>query len=332
MPESRTRDIFQSPRETDTGGDSTDQTLGDERGLIKAVQGKPWAAFHLRLCLARSADLKADAVPRLCPQLWNEIHVSRQIDDMTIDPNARNDAQDIPPPHESWNPVPPQREPVFNLATIVIVFIALCVGIHLIRVFALTGAQDFWVMLHFAFIPLRYSGGYEMDLYAVLAPATYSLLHGGTAHLVVNMIWLAAFGSPLANRIGTVRFILFWIATSVAAVGLHYVLHSGDVTPVVGASGAISGMMGAAARYLFRIDRSFGRPAFAGPIQSIPAVFRSRQAVMFLAVWLVVNLVTAFGFGAGEDGASIAWEAHIGGFLAGFLGLRLFDRKPPALR
>lgn len=263
----------------------------------------------------------------LAPQLWNEIHVSRQIAPMTIDPNSRNDAQDIPPPNESWNPIPAKREPMFNLATIVIVFIALCVGIHLIRVFVLTGAQDFWVMLHFAFIPLRYSGGYEMDLYAYLAPVSYSLLHGGTAHLVVNMIWLAAFGSPLANRIGTVRFVLFWIATSVAAVGLHYWLHAEEVTPLVGASGAISGMMGAAARYLFRIDRSIGRPAFAGRIQSIPAVFRSRQAVTFLGVWFAVNLLMAFGFGA-EEGSQIAWEAHIGGFLAGFLALRLFDREP----
>ena len=63
------------------------------------------------------------------------------------------------------------------------------------------------------------------------------------------MITTAAFGSPLANRIGALRFVTFWIATSVAAAGLHYVLHMTDQSPLVGASGAISGMMGAAARF-----------------------------------------------------------------------------------
>jgi membrane associated rhomboid family serine protease len=96
--------------------------------------------------------------------------------------------------------------------------------------------------------------------------------------------------------------------------------------PLVGASGAISGMMGAAARFGFRIDRDEGQPAFAGPILSIPAVFASRMAVTFLGVWLAVNLAMGLGFGAPDEGA-IAWEAHIGGFLAGFLLVRVFDRR-----
>jgi len=223
---------------------------------------------------------------------------------------------------------PQRREPMLNLPGIIVALIALCALIHLGRTYFLTSAGDFWVVLHFAFIPLRYSGGYELDVYAFMAPVTYSLLHGNAPHLIVNMIWLAAFGSPLANRIGTVRFILFWVATSVAAVGLHYVLHAEDVTPLVGASGAISGMMGAAARYLFQVDRRLRRPAFSGAIRSVPDVFRSRSALTFLGVWLAVNFLMAFGFGAPSDGGSVAWEAHIGGFLAGFLTIRLFDRRP----
>lgn len=221
----------------------------------------------------------------------------------------------------------PAREPVFNLPAVVVALIAVCVGIHLVRAYLLTEEQDFAVILRFAFIPLRFSGEYSLDIYAFLSPWTYSLLHGGIAHLAINMIWLAAFGSPLANRIGTGRFLAFWLVTSIAAVALHFVLHSGEAVPLVGASGAISGMMGAAARFGFRVDRREGRAAFAGEVLSIAAVFRSRATVTFLVVWMVVNLVMGLGIGVPGSESQIAWEAHIGGFLAGFLLIRLFDRR-----
>lgn len=225
---------------------------------------------------------------------------------------------------------PPRREPVFNLPGVVLAFLALCVGVHLVRAYVLTAQQDFALLVHFAFIPLRYSGGYALDLYAFVSPWSYSLLHGGIAHLAVNMVWLAAFGSPLANRIGVARFVAFWLITSLAAVGFHYLLHSADAIPLVGASGAISGMMGAAARFGFHIDRREGKAAFAGSILPIAAVFRSRTAVTFLGVWMAVNLLMGLGFGASDEGGGIAWEAHIGGLVAGFFLVRLFDRPPPA--
>ena len=225
-----------------------------------------------------------------------------------------------------------RREPVFNLPGVVIALIAICVGVHLVRAYLLSDEQDFQVIVRFAFIPIRYSGAFLIDLYAFLSPLTYSFMHGGLAHLVINMIWLAAFGSPLANRIGAARFLLFWAITSIAAVALHYVLHSGDAVPLVGASGAISGMMGASARFGFRIERRRGKAAFAGRVLPVAAVFRSRGAVTFLAVWLGVNLLMGLGFGTPGMEGRIAWEAHIGGFLAGFLLIRLFDRAPDADR
>lgn len=222
------------------------------------------------------------------------------------------------------------REPIFNLPPVVMALIAICVGVQLVRMWLLSPQQDYGVILRFAFWPVRYSGGYIFDSYALVAPVSYSFLHGGLAHLVVNMIWLAAFGSPLANRIGPLRFLLFWVLTSVAAVGLHFVLHMSEAVPLVGASGAISGMMGAAARFGFHIDRTARGAAFGGPILSIPAVFTSRTAVTFLAVWFAANLLVGVGFGVSDDGSSVAWEAHIGGFLAGFLLVRLFDKAPSA--
>jgi len=225
---------------------------------------------------------------------------------------------------------PPPRQPVFNLPAVVTALIAAGALIHVVRAYGLSPDQDLDLLVRFAFIPLRYSGEYTLDIYAWVGPFTYAFLHGDFLHLAINMIWLAAFGAPLANRIGATRFLAFWVATSVAAVGLHYILHASDPTPLVGASGAISGMMGAAARFAFRIDRSERRAAFTGPILSVAQVFTSRTTVSFLAIWMIINLAMGLGFGGPDMGGRISWEAHIGGFLMGFFALRLFDR--PARR
>jgi membrane associated rhomboid family serine protease len=234
------------------------------------------------------------------------------------------------PPHSESGPSdapPPRREPVFNLPAIVLVLIVLCVGIHVVRVYWLTADQDFALLLRAAFIPIRYSGQFHLDFWAFSSPFTYTLLHGSFTHVFVNMIWLAAFGSPLANRLGVLRFAAFFLVTGLAAAFFFWAIHPLGQTPLVGASGSISGMMGAAARFAFRIDRSSGRAAFAGNPLPYRVVLGSRSVMAFLAVWMVINLVTGIvGFVPGNED-QIAWEAHIGGFLAGFFGLRLFDRR-----
>ncbi len=225
----------------------------------------------------------------------------------------------------------PQREPMFNMPAIVLAIIALCVGIHLVRVYLLTPDQDFAVLLRAAFIPIRYSGRFDFDFYAFSSPFTYTFLHGGFAHVAINMVWLAAFGTPLANRIGALRFALFFAVTGGAAAFFYWAIHPLEQAPLVGASGSISGMMGAAARFSFRIDRSSGKGAFAGAPLPFAEVLRSRSVLTFLAIWMVINLVTGLvGLGAGDD-AQIAWEAHIGGFVVGFFGLRYFDRRNPSV-
>ncbi|QPC87868.1 rhomboid family intramembrane serine protease [Mesorhizobium sp. NBSH29] len=222
----------------------------------------------------------------------------------------------------------PAREPAFNLAPVIVWLAGICVVVHLVRVYLMDAHQDAVLLGAAAFIPEFYSGRYPIDIYAFTSPVTYSFLHGSMMHLGINMIWLAAFGSPLAYRLGTLRFLGFWMLTAVAAALLHYLLHMNDAVPLIGASGAISGMMGAAARFGFRIDRQARHPAFAGILMSFSAVFGSRTVVTFLTIWMAVNLITGLiGFGPGSQD-SIAWEAHIGGFLAGFLLIGWFDREP----
>lgn len=241
------------------------------------------------------------------------------------------------PQHIEQQSVPPEppeppvsgREPLFNLPAVVTVFIAACVGIHLVRLYLLSAQQDYDLILRAAFFPIRYTGGYDLDLYAFTSPFTSSFLHSGWMHLVLNMVWLAAFASPLATRIGVVRFVLFWCVAAAGALLLHFVARPDDMVPVIGASGAISGMMGAAARFGFRVDRSQRLPVFAGRRLSLIETFRSRQAVIFLLVWLAINFAAGAGLDLSGSEGSIAWEAHIGGMLTGLFGIGLFDRTPP---
>jgi membrane associated rhomboid family serine protease len=209
---------------------------------------------------------------------------------------------------------------------VVVALIGLCGAIHALQVYLFSLDPEWWAVFlaRTAFIPLLYSGQFEIDVFAISAPVTYSLLHANLTHLAINMVWLLAFGSPLANRMGTWRFLLFWVVTAIAAAALHYAFHRYDATPLVGASGAIAGMMGAAARFGFRIDRSAEKPAFSGRPLPIMFVLRLRPVVTFLAIWMVINLFSGlFGLVPGEEG-TIAWEAHVGGFLAGFFGIGAF--------
>ena len=233
---------------------------------------------------------------------------------------------------EPTEPMPePRREPVFNLPPIILAVIGICAAVFLVENYLLTPAQDNAFVSNFAFTPAGYSGENPPTVYLLFQPFTYAFMHGSWPHLLINMVSLAAFGSPLANRFGALRFALFFAVTGVASVVLFWAIHPFGEVPLVGASGAISGMMGAAVRFGFRTDRSIGRTAFAGPVLPIAIVLRSRGIMTFVAAWMAINLATGlFGFAFGLDG-QIAWEAHIGGFVAAFFGLRWFDRRwqPP---
>ncbi|WP_095090720.1 rhomboid family intramembrane serine protease [Mesorhizobium sophorae] len=221
-----------------------------------------------------------------------------------------------------------RREPVFNLPPVVLAVMGICAVVYLLQQYVLTQEQQLTLLYDGAFIPVLYTGKYGFDWFLFTRPFTYAFLHGSFAHIAINIVWLAAFGSPLANRLGPLRFALFFAVTGLASVALFWAMHPYGEAPLVGASGAISGMMGAAARFGFHTQRSSaGKAAFAGPVLPIAIVLRSRGVVIFLAVWMIINLATGLlGFAPGIDG-QIAWEAHIGGFVAGFFGLRWFDRR-----
>ncbi|GJE26056.1 Rhomboid protease GlpG [Methylobacterium organophilum] len=257
------------------------------------------------------------------------------------------------------------RVPVFNMPGIVTAAIALLLGLHALRT-VLPDSWDIALLLDLAFIPGRWtaaidpsraadiisaagtgSGGTEIAAareefarYLVAQPsaspwtfATYALLHGSWMHVIFNTVWLAAFGSPVARRYGPLRWLVLAIAGAVAGAFLHLLIDPLSTMPLVGASAGISALMAAAARFVFQPPARFtpSVPWQLPPeprLQTLPELMRNRTAVLFLAVWLVTNLL--FGLAAiplgGEDGP-IAWDAHLGGFAVGFFLLPLLERR-----
>jgi membrane associated rhomboid family serine protease len=207
------------------------------------------------------------------------------------------------------------------------------IAVHVVRQF-LSPGQDEWVLLAFAFIPERYGalagllpGGRPALFWS---PVTYAFLHAGFVHLLVNLVWMASFGGPLAQRFGTARFLALALISAVAGAAVHYVVHATDQGIVIGASGAVSGMMAATARFAFSPGGPLagGRTAAAYrvPAEPIFVALRNSRALAFILIWFAINLLFGLGGGFGMAGSgAIAWEAHIGGFLAGLLCFPLLD-------
>jgi membrane associated rhomboid family serine protease len=259
-------------------------------------------------------------------------------------------------------PSDPPREPIFNVPAVVVVTIGVLVGLHALRLL-LSDEADVRLLLDLAFIPAQWTlawdpgraaeilaaagGEGETGIGAALAQyvvgqeelpvwtaLTYALLHGSWAHILLNGVWLAAFGTPVARRIGAARFIVLLVASALGGAAAHLLAHPTGVMPVIGASAAVSGMMAAAARFVFSPGRlgpdAWPSPQAAQPRLSLIGVVQNSRAALFLAVWFATNLL--FGIAAtplGVSEASIAWEAHIGGFLTGLFLFPLVDRSAP---
>ena len=224
-------------------------------------------------------------------------------------------------------------QPMFNLPAVIVWVLALMWALQLIRDFLLSRAQDVQVLIEGGFIPLRYAiDTSEQSLAWLWTPLTYSLLHGGFAHLIVNSIWLMAFGAVVARRIGTSKFLIFWVFSAIASAALYWLVNQDSNVPMIGASGVVSALMGAAARFAFPMNGRFNRMyAHLLPRLTLAEAMTNRTVITYVAIWFGINALAAFGFSGGvADGAQIAWEAHIGGFLFGFFVFPLFDSRLPS--
>jgi membrane associated rhomboid family serine protease len=241
-----------------------------------------------------------------------------------------------PPPDP---PPDPPREPILTLPSALTAYIALIAVIHL-RVL-LPAEWENWTIDVFGFIPKRYDstllnitfpGGEGAKVWTFV---TYSLLHANLTHIVFNVLWLLPFGSALARRFGALRFYLFMAVTAAAGALAHLLTHEHAIAPMIGASASVSGTMAAAIRFAFvkgsflSFSRGDADAAAKVPALSLSRALRDGRVLAFLTIWFGVNLI--FGIGSiaiGADGASVAWQAHIGGFLAGLVLFSLFDPVP----
>ncbi len=264
----------------------------------------------------------------------------------------------------------PAREPIFKIPAVILFTLVVLLLIHAIRL-VIPDALDFEVLARLAFVPgrLTYLFDPEPVVNALMRLAagtpealqqaqvgryflrdgvaqpwtvlTYGLLHANWTHLGLNSVWLLAFGSPVARRVGPWRCLALLGVTTLAGALAHWLTHPFDLQPVIGASAAVSGCMGASLRFIFQPRRTLAsivgltaperQAALGEPRVPLAALLRDRRAVGFFVAWFVTNLM--FGLGAvslGLSDAAVAWEAHIGGFLAGLVLFPLFDPKDGA--
>jgi membrane associated rhomboid family serine protease len=248
------------------------------------------------------------------------------------------------------------REPILNLPGIVAAVVLALVAVHAARFHLFSEDFDFGLLLDLAVVPARWTAaldpsradailreaaegfsGREALVRQALAEfiladagakpwtaVTYAALHGSWTHVLLNSVWLAAFGTPVARRCGGLRFALLMLAAAIGGALAHGFVHPLSSVPMIGASAAVSGLMAAAARFVF----ASGEPGPAGwPTQGLGDLLRNRRAALFLAIWFGTNLL--FGLIAtplGITDASIAWEAHIGGFVVGLLLFPVIER------
>jgi membrane associated rhomboid family serine protease len=254
-----------------------------------------------------------------------------------------------------------KRQPIFNIPLVVVLLVSALLAIHAaISLAGDTNADR--IIAELGFIPGRLTVAFEPERFELLRAhavfdqqadqqariarggaklwtlLTYAGLHGSWTHVGLNSIWIVAFGPPVARRIGGARFLLLFCATAIAGALAHYVLNPMDFTPLIGASAADSGLMAAAARFMFQPGAALGspggfstsdsQPRFEPAAPGIATLLRDRRTLLFIAIWMITNFI--FGAGAESFGLAegpVAWVAHVGGFAAGFLLFPWFDGR-----
>src|SRR5688572_5897660 len=204
-----------------------------------------------------------------------------------------------------------------------------CVLVYAVQHLLLSGYAE-QIAYSMGVIPAVLTGHERMPAEIALLPPpatifTSMFLHAGFWHMAGNMWFLWIFGNNVEDAMGHVRFVLFYALCGVAAVFAQVTLNPGSIVPMVGASGAISGVLGA---YMLLFPRA--RVLLGLPVGFLIIQLGRWPAVWVLAAWFILQLVMGSLTPAqipGRTEGGIAFGAHIGGFVAGLLLVALFKRR-----
>ena len=225
------------------------------------------------------------------------------------------------------------REPIFNVPGVVQAVLAVMIAVHVGRQL-MSPEDDLWLVYALAFIPARYAGlaaeipGGEVAVWT--SWVTHMFVHGDVVHLGLNAAWLLAFGGAIAPRIGAMRFLAFAAFCGIAGAATFLTVNPDSINPVIGASGAIAGLMGGTLRFLFSAFDQGGLQELSNPRRRVPLMtlretLTDRRVLFASAALVAINVAMMLGLASDLSAGRIAWEAHLGGYFAGLFSFGLFD-------
>ncbi len=200
-------------------------------------------------------------------------------------------------PMVNWEKIPP-----FTRTAVITFFL-----IHLGVTFLMDDAQRLVLFMNFGFVPAYYSGAIPWTWSAFIAPFTTALLHGGWMHLLTNCVMMMAMGVFFERQFGSRITLIFFIFSLMSGNLLNFLLSPEATNPVIGASGAISGIFGAVL-LMMNLSGLTGQQA------------QKRGPLPFILIWIAIMV------GVGMISSDTAWQSHLGGFLGG-IGLFHLWRK-----
>ena len=232
----------------------------------------------------------------------------------------------------------PDRQPIFSLEPVVAVVAGLFLAIHAAQSLVLNDSGRNELLVWFAFIPYRMldiaasPGGIGPVLWT---PVTHAFLHSGWEHVILNTIWFVIFATPVSHRYGGAKLLALFAIGAVAGAVAFAATTLPEFSLLIGASGGVSALTGAAIRFMFQPIETARNPetgevvVLGRRLASIAEVFRNPTARIFTIVWIVLNgIVPLLPMFMPDMAVQVAWQAHLGGFLVGFLIVPLFERRP----
>lgn len=240
---------------------------------------------------------------------------------------------------QGQTPVPPPpaaREPVFLLPAAISILAGVLIAIHLASTLVLNESGQVQLLFWFAFQPYRIVlAGIDPSIAVPLiwTPFSHAFLHAGWDHLLINLAWMLIFATPVVRRYGAGPMLALFLISAAAGAALFAATTLYSQVYLIGASGGVAGLTGAAIRFIFQPvlmarHTETGEPVMLGRrLATVGEVFVNPRSRYFTLIWLLLNAAVPLVPLMTGTVLNIAWQAHLGGFAAGFLLVGLFERK-----